>query len=948
MLAALAALGTVLNLRHALTASLPQLDAQVSVPGLHGPVTVTRDAQGVPSITAGSLDDLLFAQGYTTAADRLWQMDGLRRHAAGELAAILGPGLVEHDRRQRLLQIRAAADRAVAQLPPTQLAQLEAYARGVNAFIDSHQNALPVEFRLLAYKPAPWSPRDSLLVLLAMFQDLSTEFPQKLNREALSAHLPAALLPDLYPVGSWRDQPPGLPGRNLTAPHDVEQIPLDPSQSRLRSPSIPSTQAQELLAVSQSLGEAGRCEGCRAGSNNWAVSGLHTASGAPLLANDMHLNLGIPDIWYEAALHTEMPSGTPHLDAVGFTLPGVPFVIVGRNPHVAWGVTNLGADVQDLRIEHLRGAGNNTEYQRADNANGSWALVAHHPEHITVRGGRDVILDVLTTTHSVGAATMETPIVSPLFRSEPRALSLAWTAYDPTAISSPFLDVNTAADGASLVAALAGFGGPSLNLVWADDHGHIGYHAVGRVPVRGPAVQRPRALPEPPLPGVLPQAPGTPPADGEGEETSAEPVSFTSTTPGAAHLVRGAYHPPRRRRAPARAAVAPAPRRSAARPRAAKPLALETSPATPAALPSSQPLNYTVGSPIAAIPTDALDPAQEWSGYIAYGDLPSVLDPPQGFLATANSRITPDLYPWAVANDWVDPFRAERLVHLLTGRYGLTAPDMLRMQNDVGSDVNRAMAQRLAYALDHASSTSFGKDAKRLRQAADMLRTWDGEMTVSSAPAAVLTATRDALWPSLLVPQILAHDSANDGSQHADTAASERAAALAQLYTWHERSTALELLLQNQPARWLPHPFRSWNDFLAAMVEQGLGAEHAPSDLERWHYGRLHTVEIAHPLFGEQRLLARLLGLPGSTGAQPAPGDGTTVTQIGAHFGPSERFTADLATPDAAFGNITTGQSGNGHSPWYLDQFKPWLAGTTFALPSNHTAAVHTLRMVPQ
>ncbi|HTU60555.1 MAG TPA: penicillin acylase family protein, partial [Polyangiales bacterium] len=149
--------------RHVMRASLPVIDGTISVEGLSAPVTVTRNAQGVPSIHASTEDDLFFAQGYVTAQDRLWQMDTLRRHAAGELAEILGPGLVQHDKIQRYLQLRAAADRAAASLPADQRRQLEAYARGVNAFIDSHRNNLPLEFHLLHYTPRPWTPRDSLL-----------------------------------------------------------------------------------------------------------------------------------------------------------------------------------------------------------------------------------------------------------------------------------------------------------------------------------------------------------------------------------------------------------------------------------------------------------------------------------------------------------------------------------------------------------------------------------------------------------------------------------------------------------------------------------------------------------------------------------------------------------------------------------------------------------------
>ncbi len=168
-------------------------------------------------------------------------MDALRRHGAGTLAEILGPTMIQHDREQRILQLRAAADRAVAVLPPDQLHQLQAYANGVNAYIHSHDgssgpNTLPVEFHILHYTPDPWLPRDSLLIGIVMAQDLSTDFPTKLNREALSTALPANLLPDLYPVGSWRDQPPTQQPPNLTAPSaPIQQIPLDPTQSRLDS-----------------------------------------------------------------------------------------------------------------------------------------------------------------------------------------------------------------------------------------------------------------------------------------------------------------------------------------------------------------------------------------------------------------------------------------------------------------------------------------------------------------------------------------------------------------------------------------------------------------------------------------------------------------------------------------------------------------------------------------
>ena len=224
-----------------LRANLPQLDGSITVYGLAAKVTVQRDARGIPYIRANSLDDLVFAQGFVTAQDRLWQMDLLRRHAAGELAAILGRTALAHDRLQRTLQLRTAADNAYAALPPDQKHWLEVYARGVNASIRAQYSHLPVEFRLLGFKPEPWSPRDSVLVELAMFQDLTTAFPDKLGREALATHLSPDLIADLYPTGSWRDHPPGQPIPDLTAPQpEIKDVPLDESQTKLRQPERPA------------------------------------------------------------------------------------------------------------------------------------------------------------------------------------------------------------------------------------------------------------------------------------------------------------------------------------------------------------------------------------------------------------------------------------------------------------------------------------------------------------------------------------------------------------------------------------------------------------------------------------------------------------------------------------------------------------------------------------
>ncbi len=482
-------------IHRAMRASLPQVDGQIYVSGLTAPVSVLRDAHGMPHIRALTLDDLVFAQGYVTAQDRLWQMDMLRRHAAGEFAEILGPGQLEHDEDQRFLQMRNTADAVISQMPPEELHYLEVYARGVNALIAASAGYLPAEFRLLRYTPRPWQPRDCVLVGLMMVQELTTGFPIKLAREQLAAKLPPELLADLYPVGSWRDHPPGRPLTDLTAPQvDIPDAPLDESQTKLHRPDT----TPDILALEKDLTFTAHsgCNGCKAGSNEWAVSGARTASGKPLLSNDMHIAHTLPGIWYMAELTAPTPAGTLHV--TGVTLPGVPFVVVGHNDTIAWGFTNLGGDVQDIYVEHTR---NQQEYQTAD---GAWHPLTHHSEIIRVRGGMDVTLDVLSTNHG--------PIITPMLQrgdrnlaAETRDLSLRWSIYDPGTVDLPLLDINSATNWTEWCAAMSHLGAPSQNAVYADTAGHIGYHAIGRIPVRG-SMEHPSGL------AATPISPPKPPA----------------------------------------------------------------------------------------------------------------------------------------------------------------------------------------------------------------------------------------------------------------------------------------------------------------------------------------------------------------------------------------------------------------------------------------------------
>ncbi len=468
VLVVLAAAGAGAWFYRATHAPLAQLDGAIALSGLSAPVSVVRDTHGVPHLTASSLDDLFFAQGYVTAQDRLWQMDMTRRSVAGEMAEVLpaasAPAAppsrstaaprrtsswVDFDKQQRILRLRAVADRVTAQLPARDRAFFEAYARGVNAYIDQHQRNLPIEFRVLGYAPRRWTAADSVLVGIGMSQLLNPQFEMEYWREKLGQRLSPELMADLYPAGSWRDRPPG------SAASSGAPTPRVPGKSDTGK----GTAADLILA---GLGW-NDCEACLAGSNNWVISGAHTVAGKPLLANDMHLPHRVPALWYEVQLH----SGDYNVE--GFSLPGMPMVTVGHNQRMAWGYTNLNPDVQDLFVENFNAAG---EYETPQ----GWQKPGTFHEVIHVKGQPDVTLNVVVTRHG--------PIVSSLLPGETRQIALQWLIYDSRSIGIPLFELNTAQNWEQFRKALSSFATPSQNVVYADVDGNIGYQSMGFVPVR--------------------------------------------------------------------------------------------------------------------------------------------------------------------------------------------------------------------------------------------------------------------------------------------------------------------------------------------------------------------------------------------------------------------------------------------------------------------------------
>jgi penicillin amidase len=450
LLVVVAVAGGVIYLYRVAGSALPQLDGTLAVSGLRENVAVTRDGHGVPTIDAANLDDLFFAQGYVTAQDRLWQMDIMRRFAAGDTAEILGPDMLPHDREQRTLGLRGAARRAAAALSPRDRSFFDAYVRGVNASLEAQQGHLPIEFRLIGYRPQPWTLEDCFLIGARMVQDLNHgTYHSALAREKILAKLGPELTADLFVNFSSHDHPPEMEG---VAPE--QRIPAQ-SEDDDDMDSIAVARFQS--ALPQLPGH----DPLRAGSNNWVVSGEHTISGKPLLANDMHLDHQMPNLWYEAHLRAG------DLDAAGVTLPGVPFVIVGHNQRIAWGFTNVGPTVEDVFVEEFNAEG---KYRTSR----GWSAPEHRVETIHVKGQPDVKLDVVVTRHG--------PLISELVPGEARKLALQWTLYE--AFNTPFFDLDTAQNWEQFRRALSTWGAPGQNAVYADVAGHIGYQATGRVPIR--------------------------------------------------------------------------------------------------------------------------------------------------------------------------------------------------------------------------------------------------------------------------------------------------------------------------------------------------------------------------------------------------------------------------------------------------------------------------------
>jgi penicillin G amidase len=454
--------------------SFPQTDGRMSLDGLEDRVDVYRDEWGIPQIYASTSADLFFAQGYVHAQDRFWEMDFRRHVTAGRLSELFGADQVDTDRFIRTLGWRRVGQREIALLRPETVAYLEAYSDGVNAYLEERSGAaLSLEYAVLGlqtsgYEPEPWTPADSVAWLKAMAWDLRANIEEELDRALLADEIGRGRVAELYPPYPFARNEP------IVASDELEAVAAGAMDAHAMSLGglQPALEAVEdaLASAPITLGSPG----AGLGSNSWVVSGDLTASGRPLLANDPHLAPAMPSIWYQMGLHcTEVTEACP-FDVAGFTFSGFPGVIIGHNDRVAWGFTNMGADVADLYVERL--SGDSYEYD------GERVPLTTRTETIEVSGDDPVEIEVRSTRHGPLISDASDDFEDAAGRGH--GIALRWTALEPGTTADAVFFLNGAAAIDDIKDAARAFTVPAQNIVFATVDGTIGYQAPGRIPVR--------------------------------------------------------------------------------------------------------------------------------------------------------------------------------------------------------------------------------------------------------------------------------------------------------------------------------------------------------------------------------------------------------------------------------------------------------------------------------
>ena len=482
----------------------PQVDGEVAIAGLGAKVSVVRDASGVPHLFGDSILDLAKAQGYVHAQDRFFEMDLRRRTASGTLATLVGSPGVDSDKVIRTMGWRKIAEQELPTLKPLTRQVLQAYADGVNAYLKPRStNQVAVEYAVLSARVPvgaipEWTPVDSLVWIKAMAWDLRSNYRDELARARMSGRLTRAQILQVYPTAPLQTRPPILSGEEWS-------VGSAPGLTRRAAATDPDADAKTWAALTQrtaqqgydAVGAAlsavpelvGRGEGV--GSNSWVVTGAHSATGKPILANDPHLKTSQPGIWVQNSLTCRALSADCPLNVSGFSFAGMPGVIIGHNATIAWGLSNLGPDVTDFYLERVR--------EDTYEVDGIAQPLTQRTEVIEVAGGDPVTITARSTRHgpllsdvipALADAGAQAPVADTEDPAERFEVSLAWTGLTPSRTADSLLDVNLARNFPEFRTALTSFAAPGQNFVYADTSGNIGYQATGSVPIRRSAIAK--------------------------------------------------------------------------------------------------------------------------------------------------------------------------------------------------------------------------------------------------------------------------------------------------------------------------------------------------------------------------------------------------------------------------------------------------------------------------
>ena len=758
---------------------LPRTSGSASLPGLSAPAQVYRDAWGIPHARAASETDAFYVQGFFTAQDRLWQMEYDRRRGSGWWAQVVGKDALEQDIMMRRFRLVDSAQADYGAVNDRTRELMDAYAAGVNAWIATAtaENTLPVEYSISGIKPEPWQPWDGLVVFKVR-HILMGVFESKVWRAKLARELgpeKAALLSPGYQPGQLQILPPG-------ARYEGE---LDYYLDEMMS----GAGALNLLNETDS------------GSNSWALSGRHTETGKPLLAGDSHRALDTPNVYYQSHV------ACPEWDVIGLAIPGVPgFPHFGHNDRVAWCITHLSADYQDLYIERFGGQGN-ASYRlpdpRAEGASryssvssGQWQRTDAREETIKVRDGNDYKMTTWATRHG--------PIIAG-GPSSGYGIAFKYTATDGP---KPWPDIIPAmlraGSGEELADSMRGWVDPCNNFVFADVDGNIGYLSRGEIPIRS--------------------------------------------------------------------------------------------------------------GPNARLPVPAWTGEHEWQGNIPFEELPRSINPPEGYIVTANNKPVGDDYPYYISSEFTPGFRAERVRAALLALDKPTAADMAEVHSERTSIPAQAFVGYLK-----ANRSRIRTEGIHAVLALEKLLSWDCAMDGNDVAPTIYSAFRDAL-----LRRIYRH---NLGEKLTEEA-------------WHpaNRGTgAFMARLRSQLIYMFPEEDLSllpagetWTSIMSQALADGVATLRATlgDGLDQWRWDRVHQARPRHTLSDAFPEMAALLDPP----AIPMSGDGDTP--LAGAYSPADlatvgglsvaRYSYDLANWDNSMWAIPLGSSGHPGSPHYHDQSETW------------------------